>query len=75
MPSVRYTEAGGSVIYRADNSVIDEEDAVSMGNVGIDRINMPDPLRFTYQPASGKIAASYGVTMTYGGTKHPPMGN
>ena len=72
---IPYTEAGGSVTYRADNPVIDAEDAVSMGDVSIDKDNAPEPLRFTYQPASGTIAASYGVTMTYGGTKHPPMGN
>lgn len=72
---IPYTEAGGSVTYRADNRVIDEEDSTEISNVSVDKNNAPEPLRFTYQPASGTIAASYGVTMTYGGTKHPPMGN
>ena len=72
---IPYTEVGGSVTYRADNSVIDEEDAVNQGKVGIDKTNMPTPLRFTYQSASGSIASSYGVTVMYGGTKHPPNGD
>ena len=72
---IPYTEVGGSVTYRADNLVIDEEDSVGMGDVAIDKINVTDPLSITYQAASGTIGASYAVTITFGGTKHPPIGN
>ena len=73
---VAYTAAGGNLTFRADNRVVDAEDAVGMGDVSIDRVTVPEPLSMTYQPASGTIAASHGVRVTYGGgTKHPPVGN
>ena len=73
---VAYTAAGGNLTFRADNRVVDAEDAVGMGDVSIDRVTVPEPLSMTYQPASGTIATSHGVRVTYGGgTKHPPVGN
>ena len=70
-----YTESSTSLTLRADNSVIDAEDAPDAGNVSIDKVKSHEDFTFTYQPASGSIASSFGITITHGGTKHPPVGN
>ena len=72
---VSYTAAVGSQTFRADNPIIDAEDAGSMGDVAIDKLDLPGPLRFNYQAASGTIGTSFAVQVGYGGDRHPRAGN
>ena len=72
---INYTEVASSVTFRADNLVIDEEDAPNIGDVSIDKVKMPEPLSMDYKAASGSINTAHAIEITHGGDRHPPQGN
>ena len=72
---INYTSPFSTVAYRADNTVIDEEDAPSFGDVAIDRTSVTEAFVLSYGPPLGTIRSSHGAKISYSSAKSPRAGN
>ena len=72
---ITYATPFTAISYRADNPVIDPEDARHMGEISIDK-NISPYFIFTTHAAEGSIKASYGITISRNSTlPNPKSGN